>query len=187
MQVEDIIIQLPSTIERKLFFMNYLKIYRTSLLDGEGWRTVLFVAGCNHRCKGCHNRQGWSQFHGKPFTSETKEFIYAQMNDLIDGITLSGGDPLFPGNREAITEFCREFKERCPNKTIWCYTGYLYEEVKDLEVMQYIDVLVDGEFELDKRDTTIPFRGSTNQRIINVKTGKEIYKLKENKDVQDGA
>ena len=157
--------------------MNYLQIYKTSLLDGEGWRTVIFVSGCDHRCDGCHNKQSWNKNNGKKFTEDTKKFIYSLMDDNVEGITLTGGDPLYSENVGEITQFCKEFKDIFPEKTIWLYTGSLYEEVKDLEVMKYVDVIVDGEFVLAQRDTTIPFRGSTNQRIINVKTGKEIYKL----------
>lgn len=160
--------------ERNLF-MNYLGIYKTSLVDGIGWRTVLFVSGCNHKCVGCHNPQSHDAKAGTKFTEKTKQFIYDQMTDIMDGITLSGGDPLYKTNQKEITQFCKEFKEKFPNKTIWLYTGSLYEDVKDLEVMQYIDVIVDGPFVLAQRDTTIPFRGSTNQRVIDVKNNKILY------------
>lgn len=155
--------------------MNYIGTYKTSLLDGLGWRTVLFVAGCDHHCKGCHNKHSWDPTAGKLFDDAAKERLFAAVaKDEVDGLTLSGGDPLFESNRAEITQLCREFKERFPKKNIWLYTGYLFEEVKDLEVMQYVDVVVDGPFILEQRDTTIPFRGSPNQRIINVKTGKEL-------------
>jgi len=157
--------------------MNYMAIYKTSLLDGIGWRTVLFVSGCAHKCPGCHNPESWDKNAGKLFTEKVKNFIFDQIDKNIDGLTISGGDPLYGPNLKTVTNLCKEFKEKFPNKTIWVYTGNLYENVKDLEIMQYIDVLVDGPFILDKRDTTIPFRGSTNQRIIDIKTGKEIYKL----------
>lgn len=155
--------------------MNYLAIYKTSLLDGIGWRTVLFVSGCSHKCEGCHNPQSWNPKAGKKFTDTIKEFIFEQISsNQLDGLTISGGDPLYEGNIKEVTKLCKEFKERFPKKNIWLYTGSLYEEVKDLEVMKYIDVLVDGPFILEQRDTTIPFRGSTNQRVINVKTGKKL-------------
>lgn len=155
--------------------MNYLAIYKTSLLDGIGWRTVLFVSGCSHKCEGCHNPQSWNPKAGKKFTDTIKEFIFEQVSsNQLDGLTISGGDPLYEGNIKEVTKLCKEFKERFPKKNIWLYTGSLYEEVKDLEVMKYIDVLVDGPFILEQRDTTIPFRGSTNQRVINVKTGKKL-------------
>ena len=150
--------------------MNYMAIYRASLADGEGWRTVLFVSGCHHHCKGCHNPESWNPNAGKPFTDKVKEYLFSCITDQIDGLTISGGDPLYRKNIKAVTELCKEFKERFPNKTIWLYTGNLYRDSKQLEVMQYVDVVVDGEFRLDKKDTTLAFRGSSNQRIIDVKT-----------------
>lgn len=153
--------------------MNYMTIYKTSLADGLGWRTVLFVSGCDHHCKGCHNRESWDKKAGTPFTEKTKEVLF-DLCKQTDGLTLSGGDPLFNANRDEITDLCKEFKEVFPDKTIWLYTGYKYEEVKDLEVMKYVDVVVDGQFVLAQRDTTLAFRGSHNQRIINVKTNKEM-------------
>ena len=155
--------------------MNYLTIYKSSLSDGIGWRVVLFVSGCSHKCKGCHNPQSWDANAGKPFDDTIKEYLFKAIDkEEIDGLTLSGGDPLFRGNRSEVTKLCKEFKEKFPNKNIWLYTGYLYDEIKDLEVMNYVDVVVDGPFILEERDTTIPFRGSTNQRIISTKTGKTI-------------
>lgn len=164
--------------------MNYIAIYRASLADGEGWRTVLFVAGCHHHCKECHNPESWNPKAGRPFTNKTKEFLFDCITDDIDGLTISGGDPLFKGNIKDVTELCKEFKERFPNKTIWLYTGNLYRDSKHLEVMKYIDVVVDGEFKVELKDTTLAFRGSQNQRIIDVKTGKTLmsYDLNLNKN-----
>src|SRR5574344_742919 len=119
--------------------MNYMKIYKTSLADGEGWRTVLFVAGCNHHCKECHNKESWNPTAGQPFTQEVKELLFNCITDQIDGLTLSGGDPLYKKNIGEITALCKEFKERFPNKDIWLYTGNLYRDSKDLEVMKYVD------------------------------------------------
>lgn len=152
--------------------MNYMAIYRASLADGEGWRTVLFVSGCSHHCKGCHNQCSWDPNAGNKFTDEVKEYLFSCITDNIAGLTLSGGDPLYKGNIKEITELCKEFKERFPNKTIWLYTGNLYRDSKHLEVMKYVDVVVDGEFREEYKDTTLAFRGSINQRIIDVKTGK---------------
>ena len=151
--------------------MNYITIYRSSLSDGEGWRVVLFVSGCDHKCPGCHNPQSWDKNAGKPFTEETKEYLFNAVNNSeIDGLTLSGGDPLYSANIKEVTVLCKEFKERFPNKDIWLYTGSVYDDkLAQLEVMQYIDYLVDGPFILEKRDTSQRFRGSTNQRIINIK------------------
>ena len=151
--------------------MNYITIYKSSLSDGEGWRVVLFVSGCDHKCPGCHNPQSWDKNAGKPFTEETKEYLFNAVNNSeIDGLTLSGGDPLYSANIKEVTALCKEFKERFPNKDIWLYTGSVYDDkLAQLEVMQYIDYLVDGPFILEKRDTSQRFRGSTNQRIINIK------------------
>lgn len=154
--------------------MNYLAIYRASLADGEGWRTVLFVSGCHHHCKGCHNPESWNPNAGHLFTDEVKEYLFNCMNDNISGLTISGGDPLYKKNLNDVTKLCKEFKERFPNKTIWLYTGNLYRDSKHLEVMKYIDVVVDGEFRENLKDTTLAFRGSQNQRIIDVKTGKTL-------------
>ena len=154
--------------------MNYSAIYQTSLADGNGWRTVLFVSGCNHKCKDCHNKEAWDPKHGKKFTSKTKEFLFSCIKDNIDGLTLSGGDPLYSENIDEVTQLCKEFKERFPNKTIWLYTGSTYEDCTSLEIMKYIDVMVDGEFKVNLKDTTLAFRGSSNQRIIDVKTGKQL-------------
>lgn len=154
--------------------MNYSAIYQTSLADGYGWRTVLFVSGCNHRCHGCQNKKTWNPNFGKKFSEKTKEFLFSCMKDNIDGLTISGGDPLYKDNLEEVTSLCKEFKERFPNKTIWLYTGNLYRDCKHLEIMKYIDVIVDGEFKIDLRDITLAFRGSSNQRIIDVKTGKTL-------------
>ena len=153
--------------------MNYMTIYKTSLADGLGWRTVLFVSGCDHHCKGCHNRESWNKNAGTPFTEETKEVLF-EICEKTDGLTLSGGDPLYSANIEDVTDLCKEYKERFPDKNIWLYTGSKFEDVKDLEVMKYVDVVVDGQFILSQRDTTLAFRGSKNQRIIDVRKNKEI-------------
>ena len=154
--------------------MNYLAIYRASLADGEGWRTVLFVSGCHHHCKGCQNPESWNPNAGHPFTKEVKDYLFNCITDEISGLTISGGDPLYKRNVEDVTKLCKEFKERFPNKTIWLYTGNLYHDSKNLEVMKYVDVVVDGEFREDLKDTTLAFRGSVNQRIIDTKTGKTL-------------
>lgn len=155
--------------------MNYMAIYKTSLADGIGWRTVLFVSGCNHKCKGCHNPESWNKNAGYPFTEETKQKLFEFLaKDYINGLTISGGDPLYPDNLLTVTKLCKEIKEKFPNKTIWVYTGSLYRDIKNLELMKYIDVIVDGEFKINQKDTTLAYRGSYNQRIIDVKTGKQL-------------
>lgn len=149
--------------------MKYLDILDCDIADGEGVRVTLFVAGCSHHCKGCHNPQSWNPENGKEFTEETEEKLFKLIDKpYIDGLTLSGGDPLFCSNLATVEKICIDFKKRFPNKTIWLYTGYKIEEINTLRFLPYIDVIVDGKFELDKRDITLPFRGSSNQKIIRV-------------------
>lgn len=150
--------------------MNYHKIEKISIANGTGIRTVLWVSGCTHHCKGCHNPQTWDVASGKLFDEEAKKELFeALSNNWNSGLTLSGGDPLHPANRDLVTILAREVKEKFPEKTIWMYTGYTYEDVKDLEVMKYIDAVVDGKFIEDLKDISIKFRGSSNQRIIYLK------------------
>ena len=150
--------------------MNYLEILNCSIADGEGVRVVLFVAGCSHHCKGCQNQIGWNENSGKEFTEETKEKLFDLLDkDYIDGITFSGGDPLYCSNYDVILKLCLEIKQKFPNKTIWLYTGYTFEEIQRLDIIKYIDVLVDGKYVEELKDITLPFRGSSNQRIIKLK------------------
>ena len=149
--------------------MKYLNILDCDIVDGNGIRVTLFVSGCSHHCKGCHNPESWDAFNGKEFTEETVEKLLTLLNrDYVDGITLTGGDPLMLGNRYEVTKLCKLLKEKFPNKSIWLYTGYEFEEIEALEVLQYIDVLVDGPFKLDLRDISLAFKGSSNQRVIDV-------------------
>ena len=147
--------------------MKYLNMSNDDLRNGEGVRVVLWVSGCNHFCKGCHNPESWNCNNGYTFNEEAKEELFKELNKTyITGLTLSGGDPLFPSNRDELTKLCKEVKEKFPNKDIWCWTGYLYEEVKSLPIMQYIDVLIDGPYIEELRDITLQWRGSSNQKII---------------------
>jgi anaerobic ribonucleoside-triphosphate reductase activating protein len=149
--------------------MNYIKITPLDVANGPGCRVVLWVAGCSHHCKGCHNPQTWNLNEGSLFDDKAMEKLLSAINSpFIDGITLSGGDPLHPNNVEKITEVCRILKQQFPNKNIWCYTGYLYEDIKDYDIMKYLDVLVDGPFVLEQRNLMLLFRGSENQRLINI-------------------
>ena len=150
--------------------MNIMDILDCSIADGEGVRVALYVSGCDHKCKGCHNPESWNCNAGTLFTEEKKQQLFALLQrPYIDGITLTGGDPLYKCNINETTALCKELKEKFPNKTIWLYTGSVYEDIKDLEILKYIDILVDGEFKIEERDITLPFRGSKNQRIINLK------------------
>lgn len=146
--------------------MNYDRFYTCDLVNGEGIRVTLFVTGCLHACEGCYNRSTWDRKAGSPFTAAVQEQVL-QACATHDGLSLSGGDPLFPLNRPAILELCREFKRRYPDKDIWLWTGYRHEDVADLEILNYVDVLIDGKYEKD-RPTTQPWRGSANQRLIHL-------------------
>ena len=149
--------------------MRYHNITRDDMLNGDGLRVVLWVAGCNHCCKECQNPVTWDPNGGLPFDQAARQEIFDQLEkSYTSGITFSGGDPLYPGNRMEITALAKEIRERFPEKTIWMYTGSLWETVKSYEVMKYVDVLVDGEYECDKRDTQLHWKGSSNQRVINV-------------------
>ena len=150
--------------------MNYHDITKDDMLNGLGLRVVLWISGCSHHCKGCQNPQTWDENSGILFDEQAENELFEALKpDYISGLTFCGGSPLYPKNRETVTRLAKKFKELFPNKNTWVYTGYKYEEVKDLEIMQYIDVLVDGEFIEKLKDENYPWAGSTNQRVINIK------------------
>ena len=149
--------------------MRYHNITTDDMLNGDGLRTVLWVAGCTHCCKECQNPITWDVNGGVPFDEAAKQELFEKLNhDYISGITFSGGDPLHPLNREPITALAKEINEKFPDKTIWLYTGFLWEDLQNEEILKYIDVLVDGEFMIDLLDTKLKWCGSSNQRIIDV-------------------
>lgn len=151
--------------------MRYHNITKDDMLNGDGLRVVLWVAGCSHCCRECHNPITWDPDGGLPFDEAAKEEIFAQLDKMyISGITFSGGDPLHSANRREVRNLMEEIKERYPNKTIWLYTGYLWEEIKDLELIPCLDVVVDGTFVEELKDNNLPWKGSSNQRVIDVKT-----------------
>lgn len=155
--------------------MNYHNITTEDMLNGDGLRTVLWVSGCSHHCPFCQNPETHDPCSGIEFDNDAyKELIEDLSKNYISGLTLSGGDPLYEGNRETLTELVKDIKEQFPKKTIWCYTGFDYEEVKDLEIMQYIDVLVDGKFIEALKDNNLHWKGSSNQRVIDIKKTREI-------------
>ena len=157
--------------------MNYHNITKDDMLNGDGLRVVLWVAGCEHHCPFCQNPETHNPESGIEFDKNAWLEICEQLDkDYIDGITLSGGDVLAIYNRQTITELVKEIKNIYPHKTIWCYTGYTFEEIKDLEIMKYIDVLVDGRFIIDLKEENLKWRGSSNQRVIDIQNT-----LKENK------
>ena len=140
------------------------------MLNGDGLRTVLWVAGCEHRCRGCHNPITWDIDGGIPFDEAAEQELFEKLSaDYISGITFSGGDPLHKRNREEITRLARKVRETLPEKTIWLYTGFLWEDIKDLPFLKYVDVLVDGPFVEVEKDVTLHWKGSANQRVIDVK------------------
>ena len=169
--------------------MNYGEIKNFDIANGEGVRVSLFVSGCTHHCKNCFNPETWSFEYGKPFTKETEDYIIECLSpDYIDGLSLLGGEPFEPQNQEVLLPFLRKVKNELPNKNIWCYTGYLFDrellsesrarcEFTD-EMLSLIDVLVDGEFVQAMHDISLAFRGSSNQRIIDVQKSLETGEVK---------
>lgn len=165
--------------------MNYHNITKSDMLNGDGLRVVLWLAGCDHKCKDCQNPETWDACGGMPFDAGAKAELFEELKkDYISGITFSGGDPLFVGNRDEVLALMQEIAEKFPSKTIWCYTGYLFEQIKDLPHLKYIDVLVDGPFVNSQKQLKLKWRGSSNQRLIlckeTLKTGKlKIYNVDE--------
>ena len=159
--------------------MRYHDIKTGDMLNGMGIRATLFVAGCNHYCKGCHNPITWDANEGLIFDEKAKQELFEELEkDYCKGVTFSGGDPLYPDNRADITALAKEVKEKFPEKDIWLYTGFTYEGIYNLEVMSYIDVLVDGEFKEELKDNNYHWAGSTNQRIIDVKESRRYGSIK---------
>ena len=148
--------------------MNYHNITKCDMLNGEGVRVVLWVSGCVHACPNCHNQQTWNPNSGIPFDDEAIKEIYAELeNPYVDGITFSGGDPLHPLNYNTILWLCTQIKLKYPNKNIWLYTGYSLDTVKLIysDILEYVDVLVDGTF-IEKLKSPEKHRvGSSNQKI----------------------
>ena len=154
--------------------MNYEKVDKCSVSNGAGVRTVLWVSGCDVHCHNCHNPQTWDFNSGIPFTDDSmQEILYDLSKPYIKGLTLSGGHPLDPHNAPKVLEIVKRVKMVFPNKDIWIYTGYVWEDIiKDntlKEILECTDVLVDGAYVDELRDISLAFRGSSNQRIIDVK------------------
>ena len=160
--------------------MNYAVIKYCDIANGTGCRTVLFVSGCRNACKGCFQPQTWDFGYGEPFDEKVQEEVLKSLEpDYITGITVLGGEPFEPENQKELVPFMRKVVARYPNKNVWAFTGYIYD--KDLvaggrrhtedtdELLSMIDVLVDGPFQEEKKDITLKFRGSSNQRILDLK------------------
>ena len=170
--------------------MNYAEIKKCDVANGPGVRVSLFVSGCTHHCKECFNKETWDFQFGKPFTQDTiNEILKLLSPDYIKGITLLGGEPMEQVNQKGLLPLLRQIREKLPDKTVWCFTGYDYE--KDVlgrmvpeweetkEFLSYLDVLVDGEFKIEQKDLGLIFKGSANQRTIMVqeslKEGHIVY------------
>lgn len=150
--------------------MRYHNITKDDMLNGDGLRVVLWVAGCTHCCKECHNPLTWDPNGGLPFDDKAKEELFEELRkDYISGITFSGGDPLHPSNCLEIKNLAEEIEVQFPGKTMWLYTGDIWENVRHYPVMKHIHVLVDGEFHYEEHDSKLLWKGSRNQRVIDVK------------------
>ena len=167
--------------------MNYATIKKRDIANGPGVRVSLFVSGCTHRCPGCFNEIAWDFAYGEPFTPEVEEELLALMEpEFVAGMTLLGGEPFEPANQRALLPFLRRVKARFPQKTLWCYSGYTLEEltgesrarcsVTD-ELLSLLDVLVDGRFILEKKNIRLRFRGSENQRLIDMNKTRETGEI----------
>ena len=159
--------------------MNYATIKNCDIANGPGVRVSLFVSGCTHHCKGCFNQVAWDFDYGQPFTQDTvDQIIYMLKPAYIRGLTLMGGEPFEPQKQGAIVELLRQVKAQCPDKSIWAFSGYLFDRdilsgrLGDWEItreyLSYLDVLVDGPFIEEKKNLSLRFRGSENQRLIDV-------------------
>lgn len=168
--------------------MNYMEIKNYDIANGPGVRVSLFVSGCTHHCEGCFNPESWDFKAGKPFTEETIDKIIEMLKpDYIKGLTLLGGEPFEPNNQKCLLPLVKKVKELYPSKNIWAYSGYLFDkQIMDIMAKKYdftedfikcIDVLVDGEFHFAEKDLAIVYRGSRNQRIIDVKKSLSEDKL----------
>lgn len=159
--------------------MNYGEIKKTDIANGIGVRVSLFVSGCRHHCKNCFNQATWDFKYGNEYTKETeKEILNALAPSYIRGLTLLGGEPFEAENQEELTALCKKVRQNFTDKDIWCYSGFTFEEITGnsrancqftKELLSYIDVLVDGRFVEEEKDITLKFKGSRNQRIIDVK------------------
>ncbi len=160
--------------------MNIAEVKKTDIANGEGVRVSLFVSGCRRHCKHCFNEVAWDFSYGRPFDEALKEEIFEALSpDYIAGLSLLGGDPFEPENQAGLLPFLQELRRRLPNKTVWCYTGYTYEKgsireehaccKETEELISLLDVLVDGPFVEELKDIRLKFRGSSNQRVIDIK------------------
>jgi len=157
--------------------MNYLSITKDDMLNGDGLRTVLWVSGCSIHCPDCQNKYSWDQNEGIEFDDKARDELYENLTKpYISGLTISGGHPLEIYNYRELLDLCSDIKKYYPEKTIWLYTGFVWEDIKLWAIMDYIDVLVDGPFIKELQDNKLHWVGSSNQRVIDVQ---ESLKRKE--------
>ena len=150
--------------------MRYNKIRKMDISNGEGVRVSIFFQGCSFHCKDCFNSETWDFNGGLEFTDDVIFHILELASpEHISGLSILGGEPLHKKNIEGTTKLVKNFKDHYKDKTIWCWTGFKFEDIKDYEILKYIDVLIDGQFEKDKFDPNLKWKGSSNQRVIDVK------------------
>ena len=168
--------------------MHYGEIKNCDIANGEGVRVTLFVSGCTNHCKNCFQPQTWDFHYGQPFTAETEETLLSMLKPAyINGLTVLGGEPFEPSNQRALLPFLRRVREAYPHKTIWCFSGFTYEELKTEgshprcevtdQMLELLDVLVDGRFVEELKDISLRFRGSSNQRLIDMKKSRAAGEL----------
>lgn len=148
-----------------------LQVKLNDVANGPGIRTSVWVAGCSHHCDGCQNPETWKWHQGVSLSDALIQKIISSCEpEYIAGLTLTGGDPLFIKNREGMTELCKRFRAKFGNiKSIWLWTGYTYNEIQNLEILSYLDVIVDGKYDKNLKDVSLTYAGSKNQRVINIK------------------
>jgi anaerobic ribonucleoside-triphosphate reductase activating protein len=158
--------------------MHYNKIRKMDISNGPGVRVSIFMQGCTFHCKDCFNKETWDFKDGKEFNDDViNEIIYLCSKDYIRGLSILGGEPLHPKNIEGSTKLAKVFKEKYPNKDIWIWSGFLYDDIKDKDIFNYIDVLVDGQFDSKLKNPRLKFKGSSNQRVIDIKKTKLNKKI----------
>ena len=158
--------------------MNYNKIRKMDISNGPGVRVAIFMQGCEFHCKNCFNPETWDFKKGKEFTDKTVERVLELAEkDYIVGLSILGGEPMHPKNRDNTLKLAKAFKEKYPDKNIWMWSGFLFEDIKDCEVFNYIDVLVDGQYKDELHDFRLKYRGSSNQRVIDVKKSLKSGKI----------
>lgn len=155
--------------------MNYARINKNDIANGDGVRVSLFVSGCRNHCKGCHNPEAWDFGYGRPFTNETEDEIIEALNPpWIQGLSVLGGEPCEEENERVLIPFLKRVKQESPNSDTWLFSGYTYEMLQGEEILRYVDVLVDGPFLIDQKDISLAFRGSRNQQILRLRNGVRV-------------